>query len=71
MNEDARRGPIPIERVPWTEWHEGVRFGSEVCAYADSNKVLVRALDGAIFRDGAQTDYWEGEHVDEPIAPEP
>ncbi|NJR31419.1 cupin domain-containing protein [bacterium] len=34
---------------------------SDVCVYPDSNKVLVRKLDRAIFRDGQRLDYWDGE----------
>ena len=40
---------------------------SEVCVYPDSNKVLVRGLDRAIFRDPARLDYWDGERADEPV----
>ena len=163
MNDDTHGGPVSIDSVPWTEWHEGVRFGSryrvlsdtqkggrkigvsyeelppgkqscpfhyhlleeehivalegeatlrlgaerlpikagdyvcfpagqrlghclvnetdrpfrflmigdnnpaEVCVYPDTNKVLVRALDRARFRDGDRVDYWDGERVDEPV----
>jgi uncharacterized cupin superfamily protein len=165
LEENVSDGPIRIEDVAWTEWHEGVRFGSryrvlsdtrggarkigvayeelppgkqscpfhyhmleeehivaldgeatlrlgaeryplragdyvcfpagepaghclinegeepfrfliigdhepsEVCAYPDSNKVLVRALDRAIFREPRRADYWDGERADEPIPP--
>ena len=44
---------------------------NDVCVYPDSNKVLVRALDRAIFRDGARLDYWDGERADEPLQREP
>jgi len=40
---------------------------NDVCVYPDSNKVLVRGLDRAIFRDGQRLDYWDGERVDEPV----
>jgi uncharacterized cupin superfamily protein len=40
---------------------------SDVCVYPDSNKVLVRKLDRAIFRDGERLDYWDGEHAEEPV----
>jgi mannose-6-phosphate isomerase-like protein (cupin superfamily) len=40
---------------------------SEVCVYPDSNKVLVRGLDRAIFRDPERLDYWDGERADEPV----
>jgi uncharacterized cupin superfamily protein len=40
---------------------------SDVCVYPDSNKVLVRKLERAIFRDGQRLDYWDGEHADEPV----
>lgn len=39
----------------------------EVCVYPDSNKVLVRALGRAIFRDGARAEYWDGEKAEEPV----
>jgi len=45
----------------------GDRQPNEVCVYPDSKKVMVRALDGAIVRDGARLDYWDGERPDEPI----
>jgi len=44
---------------------------NDVCVYPDSNKVMVRALDRAIFRDGGRLDYWDGEHPDEPIKQAP
>lgn len=40
---------------------------NEVCVYPDSNKVMVRALDRATFRDGARTTYWDGEKADVPL----
>ena len=40
---------------------------NDICVYPDSNKVLVRKLDRAIFRDGQRLDYWDGERVDEPV----
>jgi uncharacterized cupin superfamily protein len=40
---------------------------NDVCAYPDSNKVLVRKLDRVIFRDGQRLDYWDGERADEPV----
>ncbi len=40
---------------------------NDVCVYPDSNKVLVRKLDRAIFRDGPRLDYWDGERADEPV----
>jgi uncharacterized cupin superfamily protein len=45
----------------------GDREPNEVCVYPDSNKVLVSALNRAMFRDGERLDYWDGEHADEPI----
>jgi uncharacterized cupin superfamily protein len=32
------RGPIAIESVPWTEWSEGVRFGSRYRVLSDTRK---------------------------------
>ena len=40
---------------------------NDVCVYPDSNKILVRALDRAIFRDGERLDYWDGEQADQSI----
>lgn len=40
---------------------------NDVCVYPDSNKVLVRALDRAVFRDGGRLDYWDGERTNESI----
>ena len=40
---------------------------NDICVYPDSNKVLVRKLDRAIFRDGQRLDYWDGERADEPV----
>jgi uncharacterized cupin superfamily protein len=40
---------------------------NDVCIYPDSNKVLVRKLDRAIFRDGQRLDYWDSERADEPV----
>ena len=45
----------------------GDRQPSEVCVYPDSNKVMVRQLEQAIFQDGQRVDYWQGEPVDEPL----
>lgn len=39
---------------------------NEVCVYPDSNKIMVRALDRAILRDGERLDYWDGEDVEGP-----
>ncbi len=39
---------------------------NEVCVYPDSNKVMARALDRAIFRN-EQLDYLDGERADEPV----
>lgn len=41
----------------------------DVCVYPDSNKVMVRNLDRAIFRNGDRLDYWDGEKKDEPAVP--
>jgi uncharacterized cupin superfamily protein len=40
---------------------------NEVAVYPDSNKVLIRGLDGAILRDGERLRYSDGERADEPI----
>ena len=40
---------------------------NEVCLYPDSNKLMVRALDRAVFRDGGRLDYWDGERENEPV----
>jgi uncharacterized cupin superfamily protein len=40
---------------------------NEVCVYPDSQKVLVSALDRAVFRDGERLDYWDGERAEESI----
>jgi uncharacterized cupin superfamily protein len=45
----------------------GDRQPNEVCVYPDSNKVLVDALDRAIFRDAERLDYWDGEPADEAV----
>ncbi|HEX5078018.1 MAG TPA: cupin domain-containing protein [Geminicoccaceae bacterium] len=49
----------------------GDRQPNEVCVYPDSRKVLVAALDRAVFRDGERLDYWDGEPADEPVVPVP
>lgn len=37
MSADAKpKGPIAIESVPWTEWSEGVRFGSRFRVLSDT-----------------------------------
>ncbi|MBX3193199.1 MAG: cupin domain-containing protein [Labilithrix sp.] len=38
----------------------------EVAVYPDSNKVLIRGLDGALLRDENRLDYFDGEKADEP-----
>lgn len=38
MSEQKPRGPIAIESVPWTEWGEGVRFGSRYRVLSDTRK---------------------------------
>jgi uncharacterized cupin superfamily protein len=38
MSEDKPRGPIAIESVPWTEWSQGVRFGSRYRVLSDTRK---------------------------------
>lgn len=45
----------------------GDHVPGDVCVYPDSGKVMVRALDRAIFRDGERLDYWDGERADEPV----
>jgi uncharacterized cupin superfamily protein len=35
---DKPRGPIRIESVPWTEWSQGVRFGSRFKVLSDTRK---------------------------------
>ena len=45
----------------------GDREPNEVCVYPDSNKIIVSALDRAIFRDPERLDYWDGERADQPI----
>ncbi len=49
----------------------GDREPNEVCVYPDSNKVMVYALDRAIFRDGERLDYWDGEGTGEAITRKP
>src|SRR5690606_13970735 len=41
----------------------GERNPNDVVVYTDSNKVLVRALGGAILDLAAVRDYWHGEHT--------
>lgn len=36
MSEDQPRGPIAIESVSWTEWSEGVRYGSRYRVLSDT-----------------------------------
>jgi uncharacterized cupin superfamily protein len=36
MSEEEPRGPIAIESVAWTEWSEGVRFGSRYRVLSDT-----------------------------------
>ncbi|MGE0742403.1 MAG: cupin domain-containing protein [Hyphomonadaceae bacterium] len=36
MSEAKPRAPIAIESVPWTEWSEGVRFGSRYRLLSDT-----------------------------------
>jgi uncharacterized cupin superfamily protein len=36
MSEEKPRGPVAIESVPWTEWSEGVRFGSRFRVLSDT-----------------------------------
>ena len=39
MNEQqAPRGPIAIDSVPWTEWSEGVRFANRYRVLSDTRK---------------------------------
>jgi uncharacterized cupin superfamily protein len=38
MSEAKPRGPIAIESAPWTEWSEGVRFGSRYRTLSDTRK---------------------------------
>jgi uncharacterized cupin superfamily protein len=45
----------------------GDRQPNEVCVYPDSNKVLIRSLDGTILRDAERLDYWDGERANEPV----
>ena len=33
---DAPRGPVAAESVPWTEWSEGARFGGKVRVLSDT-----------------------------------
>jgi uncharacterized cupin superfamily protein len=40
---------------------------NEVAVYPDSNKILIRGLDGAILRDENRLSYIDGERADEPI----
>lgn len=38
MSEQEKpRGPIAIESLPWTEWSQGVRFGSRARVLSDTN----------------------------------
>jgi len=36
MSEDKPRGPVAIESLPWTEWSEGVRYGSRWRTLSDT-----------------------------------
>ena len=36
ISEQKPRGPVAIESVPWTEWSEGVRFGSRYRVLSDT-----------------------------------
>ncbi len=36
MSEEKPRGPVAIESLPWTEWSEGVRYGSRWRVLSDS-----------------------------------
>ena len=36
MSEEKPRGPRAIDSVPWTEWSEGVRFGSRYRVLSDT-----------------------------------
>jgi len=36
MSEAKSRAPVAIESVPWTEWSEGVRFGSRFRVLSDT-----------------------------------
>lgn len=40
---------------------------NDVCIYPDSDKVMVRNLERAIFRGSHRLDYWEGERANEGI----
>ncbi|HYD73821.1 MAG TPA: cupin domain-containing protein [Candidatus Binatia bacterium] len=40
---------------------------NEVAVYPDSNKILIRGLDGAILRDENRLPYTYGEKADEPV----
>lgn len=48
----------------------GDREPNEVCVYPDSNKVIVTALDRAVFRDGERLGYWDGEREEEAVGRE-
>jgi uncharacterized cupin superfamily protein len=39
----------------------------EICIYPDSGKIMIRAFDRAILRDGKRLDYWEGEDAEKPF----
>ena len=45
----------------------GDRQPNEICVYPDSNKVLIRSLNGTILRDADRLDYWDGERANEPV----
>jgi uncharacterized cupin superfamily protein len=36
MSEDPEHGPVAIESVLWTDWHQGVRFGSRFRVLSDT-----------------------------------
>ena len=45
----------------------GERNLDDVCFYPDSNKVMVRGADRAVFSLADTKDYWDGEKPDEPV----
>jgi len=45
----------------------GTHDPNEVAVYPDSNKIMIRGLDGAILRDENRLDYFDGEKANEPL----
>ncbi|MBC7769490.1 MAG: cupin domain-containing protein [Phycisphaerales bacterium] len=44
MSEEKPRGPVAIESLSWTEWSEGVRYGSRWRVLSDSRGADTRKI---------------------------